>query len=148
MKDNRKELKVFSIMILIFTGTSILRSILDVCINGFPKIAATDIPENVTPEMLHIASVVTFVIGLILFIPQIYIGVKGILVANGSSSGKAHIVWAVILAICSGIAMISAISTLLGSFSVDSLVDVLGIVVDFALYVFYFIFARKVNNEN
>ncbi len=148
MKNNRKELKVFSIMILIFAGASILRSILDVCINGFQKIATTDLPENVTPEMHHIASVVAFVIGLILFIPQIYIGIKGIHVTNGSSSGKAHIVWAIILAICSGITMISAISTLFGSFSVDSLVDVLGIVVDFALYVFYFIFARKVNNDN
>lgn len=141
MEKNRKELKSFSILILALVAFSLIRTIVDLCLNGVPQISAT---EGLTKEMIQVASIIALVISFLLLLPQIYVGVKGIKIANGATSGKAHIVWALILAVLAGIALIYAIFNLTKAFNFDSIMNLIDPAIDVATYVFYFIFARRV----
>lgn len=141
MEKNRKELKSFSILILALVALSLIRAIVNVCLNGVPQISAT---EGLTKEMIQVVSIIALVVSLLLLLPQIYVGVKGIKIANGAPSGKAHIVWAIILAVCAVIALISAISALIKAFNFDSILNLIDPAVDVAAYVFYYIYARRV----
>ena len=142
MEKNKKELKSFSILILALVGLTLIRSIVTVCIKGIPQ--STEIPEGMTKELVQIVAIIAFAVGFVILIPQIYIGVKGILIANGAESGKAHIIWAIILLICSGIAVISGISDLVKAFDIYAVLDLLGPIIDCAVFAFYYIYARKV----
>ena len=146
MEKNRKNLRDFSIIILALVALSLIRSIVTVCINGFPQ--PTNIPEGMTKEIAKVITIITFALSFVLLLPQIYLGVKGIKIANGSStSGKAHIIWALILIVFSAITVISSISDLTKAFNLDSVLNLLGPVVDLALFAFYYIYARKVAND-
>lgn len=142
MEKNRKNLRDFSIIILALVALSLIRSIVTVCINGFPQ--PTNIPEGMTKEIAKVITIITFALSFVLLLPQIYVGVKGIKIANGATSGKAHIIWALILAVFAGITLISAISGLTKAFNFDSIMNLIDPAVDFAAYVFYFIYARRI----
>lgn len=145
MEKNRKELKVLSIVILAFIALTMIKALVTVCVNGLPQ--ATEIPQGMTAETVKIVAIVFLVLGFIVAIPQIYVGVKGILVANGTASGKGHIIWALILAILAGVSVISGISELTKGFSVDSVLGVLDPAIDLALFVSFYVYARRVANE-
>lgn len=145
MEKNRKELKVLSIVILAFIALTMIKALVTVCVNGLPQ--ATEIPQGMTAETVKIVAIVFLVLGFVVAIPQIYVGVKGILVANGAAGGKGHIIWALILAILAGVSVISGISELTKGFSVDSVLGVLDPAIDLALFVSFYVYARRVANE-
>lgn len=145
MKKNRKELKAFSILVLVIVAIELIRSIIELCIAGVPN--ASEIPGGATEGMVRASYIIAFVLVFILAIPEIYVGIKGIKIANGAKSGKAHIVWAVILAILACVSLISAIVGMFSNFSVDDIFDVLGAAVHLALFVFYYVYACRVAKE-
>jgi hypothetical protein len=142
MENNKKNLKVLSIVILALAGLTLVRTLISVCVGGFPKVDT--VPEGISKEVAEITVIITFVLSLVLLFPQIYVGVKGIMIANGAESGKAHIVWSLILAILAVIAVISGLSDLFKAFSLDALLSFIDLVLDFAVYALYFIYARKI----
>lgn len=145
MEKNRKELKSFSIVILALTALSLVSSIVRLCVGGVPQIG--EIPAGVSKELVQIVSIIVFAIGFIGILPQIYMGVKGIKIANGAPSGKAHIVWALIFVILSALSVFSGISGLIKAFNIDTVVDFLYPIVDLALYGLYYMYAVKVKKE-
>ena len=142
MEKERKELKWFSILILALATFSLVSAIVRVCVKGLPQL--TEIPEGMTKEMANIVVIISFALSLVALLPQIYIGVKGIKIANGAPSGKAHIVWAIILAVFAVIAVISAISSLTKVLNFDTVLNVLDPAIDVVIYVFYYIYACKI----
>ena len=146
MEKNRKELKSFSLLILLIVALELIRNIVTACVNGIPEIK--EIPEVMTKDMVNAVAVVVFVLTFVVFIPQIYVGIKGIKIANGAESGKAHIIWAVILMIFAGISVITGISALTKAVSFDAVMDLVGPAVDFIVFAFYFVYARRVANGN
>lgn len=145
MEKAKKELKIYSVLILVFVAFALVKSIVSICINGFPKMEP--LPEGVTPEVANVLVIITFVVSLLLLIPQIYIGLKGVMISNGASvGGKAHLVWAIILAVCAAIATIDAFAGMFKAFNVDNVLTAFNVLVDLALYVCYYIYARKVAN--
>ena len=146
MEKNRKELKSFSIVVLVVTAISLIGIIVNACVNGIPRI--TEIYEGMTEDMIQISSVISFVLTFVIFIPQIYVGVKGIKIANGAKSGKAHIVWAFILAVLAGIAAISGIVNIIEAFSTDALLNLVDPAIDLVMFIFYLIYAHQVAREN
>ena len=87
MEKAKKDLRVYSLLILIVTAISLVKIIVDVITNGLPQ--ATEIPEGMTKEMAQMAVTIAFVISLIMFIPQVYVGFKGMSIAKGESVKKA-----------------------------------------------------------
>lgn len=142
MEKNKKELKFFSFLVLIFVAFSVINNVLSICLHGL------DIPvvEGISKDVLQTAAIIIVVIGFIVLLPQVYIGVKGIMIANGAPSGKAHIVWGIILAVYAAISVVSSIAGL-AKFNMNAVLDLLGPVIDLALYVFYVIYACKVAKE-
>ena len=145
MEQNKKELKWLSIVILALVALSLIRAIVNVCINGLP--VAKDVPAGMTKELVQIVTIIAFVASLLLLLPQIYLGVKGLKIANGAESGKAHLVWAIVLIVLSAIAAINGISNLTKVFNLDSVMNLLGPAVDVLLFVCYYVYARKIANN-
>jgi amino acid permease len=146
MNNNRKELKILSIFILAIVALTVIRAIVGICMNGIPQ--PTEIPEGMTKELAQIITVITFALSFVALIPQIYVGVKGLMVANGAASGKAHIVWALILAIFAGVSVFSGISDLTKAVNLDTVFNLIGYVADLAMFGFYYVYALKVKNGN
>ena len=115
MEKARKNLRITSIVVLIFAGLSLINIVAQLIWGDFNN---APIPEGSSDSVLLIAKIVLFGISLLLLIPDVYIGVKGLKVAKKPDSSKGHTVWAIILFVLSIIALISPIVRL---FSAESI---------------------------
>ena len=89
MDKNRKDLKSYSILILVLVALTLIRSIVNFCTNGLPQ--AEGLPAGSGKELVQISTIIGLVVGILLLIPQVYVGVKGIKVANNKPSINAPI---------------------------------------------------------
>lgn len=138
MEKSRKYLKVMSEIILICLAFSFIRTILEVLLVNVNV-------DNASNQFIIIAKIMLCVIYALLYAPQIYIGVKGIKVANTPDSSKAHIVWAVIFLVFAVFGIISSVSGLIKSEDVtNNIFSLVDAAIDLALYVFYVKFAKQV----
>ena len=138
MEKSRRSLKFMSEIILICLTFSFLRSILEVFLTKVDN-------DNIPTQFLIIAKIMLCVIYAVLYLPQVYIGVKGIKVAKNPDSSKAHIVWAVIFIIFAVFAAISAVSGLIKAEDVTgNIFGLIDAVIDLGLYFFYVKFAKQV----
>jgi hypothetical protein len=96
-------------------------------------------------DFVVIAKIVLCVIYAVFYVPQVYVGVKGIKLANRPDSSKAHIIWAVIFIALATLGAVSAVVDLINAKDVLSNIFVLiDSVIDFGLYFFYVKFAKQV----
>ena len=145
MEKARKDLKVYSIVILALTAIVLIGNIVSVCVKGLPPV--TEIPEGLTKETVEIIKIISFALTFVVLIPQIFVGIKGIKVAkNPDARGKAHMVWAIILAVLSAVAVISGTIDLVKKFDVDLLLGVINNVLDVCIFIGYYLCARKIAN--
>lgn len=141
MEKNKKDLKSYSVIILAFCAITLIRNVVELCTVGLPQIAVVGATES-TLRALGIASVS---ISFALLLPQAFVGVVGIKVANGENiKCKAHMVLAIVLAVICAIAVIMGIVDLFSAFSVGIMLGVLDCAVDVLLYVCYYLCARKI----
>ena len=141
MVKTRKQLKEISVVILILAAFSLIRSVLDVIFTDFSQASKL---EGVTPGLILAAQIFLIVFSFVLMIPEIYVGVKGIKIANSSSASKAPVVWALILAIFSGVGVVSSVSSLIHQGDlVGDLLALADAVVDVLLYITYINYANK-----
>ena len=145
MIKERKNLKEYSFVILIFAALSLVRLIIDACADGF---STAIVPiEGATEEMVKTAVIIAFVLALLLLIPDVYVGFKGLKEAQNPTGARAHIVWALVLSIIYLIATISSVVEIAKGFDVDKLIKVLNVAVDTALFYAYYLTAKKVANK-
>jgi hypothetical protein len=138
MEKSRKYLKFMSEIILICLTFSFIGTILEVLL---VKVNIDNVPN----QFMLIAKIMLCVIFAALYAPQVYIGVKGIKVANTPDSSKAHIVWAVIFLAFAVFSIISAVSELIKAEDVTSnIFALIDATIDFVLYLFYVKFAKQV----
>ena len=142
MNQAKKRLKFISECILILLAVSFVKSILEIFL--------TDVTIDDVSESLIITSkiIIGLLLTAIIFIPQLYIGVRGLKIAKNPNSSKAHIVWAVIFA---GFAILSIISAIVGMVNTGDIArNIFGIVnggIDLAMYSCYIVFAKQVFDE-
>ena len=141
MEKNRKDLKTLSILVLALVGLTLVRAIVSACVNGIPQAQAT---QGISQEMVKIMSIIAFALSFVLLLPQIYVGVKGLKIADGAPSSKAPVVWAIILAVLAAISTISAISNMLKVFNFDTILAVFDSALDVAVYICYCLCIRKI----
>ena len=138
MENARKNLRLVSEVILIILTISLVRSILEVLLSKGSM-------DGIPAELVSFAKIGFCVAAVVLSIPQIYIGVKGIKVANNPDSSKAHIVWGVIFTIFSVFSVISAVSGLTkGGNTFGDILALVSAVAQFALYFIYVKCAKQV----
>ena len=143
MGKTRKSLKELSILILILAAISFVRSVVDALLEGvFHK---GEIPEGMTEGLLLASAIIVCILSLVLLLPEIYIGIKGIKIAKNPDSSKAHIVWAIILGVLSAIAIFSPISSLIkGGDILGDVLALINAVVNVIIYFGYAVYARRI----
>ena len=145
MEQARKQLKIYSIALLIYTLASMAQVAFGLWFGDFDGAL---IPEGAPENLLLIAKIAVAVIALLLCIPQVYVGVKGILVAKNPTSSIRHVFWAKILFIIAIFGIVFAIVDLFfpGNTS-DEIGNVLSLAVDVFIYYDYIKYATIVARE-
>lgn len=142
MEQSRKHLKISSIVVLAFTVGTIFS-----LIAGLIELNNATIPDGAPDNILAITKTVLMVISGILLLPQIYIGFKGLKVANNPDSSKFHIIVAIIVFIFTLMSLVSPAIALIEGSSNESIGTLLGIAVEASVYFDYIMAARAVANE-
>ena len=144
METQKRNLKSASFLILFLTLLAVVRLVLNVIQSGFE---VTEVPAGMTPEVAKIVMIFGFVVAIVLLIPRLYVGVKGIKVANEPSDAKAHIIWAVLFLIVGIWSMTTDISAIIKA--KDLVMDILTLVSSacevfaYALFVYCAVKIRK-----
>ena len=143
MEKLTKHLKVSSFIVILFA----LITLAEIAIalfygNYFDNV---QIPEGSPANIVGIAKTVILVTAVVFMIPQLYVGIKGIKVANDPDDSRAHIVWAVILFVLSVASLINAIVGIVnGGASFDNISLLTSAMLEVAIYFDYIKHARAV----
>lgn len=141
MSISRNHLKEASFLVLLFTAFSFIRMIIQVFV-GFE---ADPTQVGVSHEIIVATMIVVFVVGLILLLPQLYVGVKGMKIAKNPTSSKGHIVWAVILLVFSAFGIISTVTSIAEQINVvDNVITLVDHALDVIVYCMYIKYANRV----
>ena len=106
MEQSRKNLKLSSIAVLALFGFSFLQIVAELI---FGELNNATIPEDAPENILLITKIFLFSFGLLLTLPSIYIGIKGLRIAKKPNSSKGHIIWAIILFVIAALSLISPV---------------------------------------
>ena len=139
MEKARKSLKEMSIVMLILAGLSFIKSCV-VFIDAGLKLDSAEYTEGA----LITGVVILCIFGLVLCIPEIYIGIRGIKIAKNPVGTKGHIVWAIILLVLSAIATVSAIFNIFQGVNTSTIADLANAVLDVCILILYINSAKAV----
>ena len=141
MSISRNHLKEASFLVLLFTAFSFIRMIIQLFV-GFE---ANPTQVGVSHEIIVATRIVMLVVGLILLLPQLYVGVKGMKIAKNPTSSKGHIVWAVILLVFSAFGIIATVSSIAEQVNVvDNVITLVNHALDVIVYCMYIKYANRV----
>ena len=142
MEKAKKNLKIASWLVLVMVAFSAVRMIVDAALKGFE---VKEVPEGMTEDIVRIALIVAFALGFVVLLPQIYVGIKGLKVANAPCLAKGHIVWATILLVIALLSLISPISAIFSAEKVSShLAELSNALVNVAVYALFLSSALEV----
>ena len=103
------------------------------------------IPEGAPENILPITKIVLFSVALLLTLPNIYIGIKGLRIAKKPNSSKTHIVWAIILLVLASLSLVEQGFALVRyGVNFESISAFCSIAVEVAVFVEYIRFAIAV----
>ena len=143
MLETRRNLKLSSILVLVFAGLSVLNLVLQLCLGGIDSV------PGLSAEGLKNAKIVILIVTLVLTIPEIYIGVKGLSFAKNPDGSKAHIILAKIFFVLSVLAIIDPIINLFkNGGAYENVTTLLSIAVQVLVYFDYVRYAIAVSREN
>ena len=140
MEKAKKNLKFYSIFILLLVAVSCARLIVDACVNGIP----VHVTEGMSLETAKTISKIAFGLSFVIFLPQLYVALKGWKISNGAITGKAPRVWAVILTVCFAISAIRGFIAMFDAFSFNSFVAMLDPLVDAIIFASVYLCMRKI----
>lgn len=144
MEQTRKYLKLSSIAVLALAGFSMLQVVSELF---FGELSNAIIPEGAPDNILLITRIVLFSFALLLMLPGIYIGIKGLRMAKKPNSSKGHIAWGIILLVLTSLSIISPVVDIINNgFKHDYISEFLRIAVEvtvFFEYIKYAIALRK-----
>ena len=106
MEQARKHLKLTSFVVLALAVLSLINAVFEIFFGEFNNVP---IPEGSPENILLITKIFVLVIALLLTVPQLYIGIKGLRIAKNPNASKsnAHIVWGIILLVITIMSMVS-----------------------------------------
>lgn len=141
MQKTKSDFKVLSMLLLFLAALDAVRIISNLVknVNATPQAVA-----NMAPELVKIAVIIAGVVSLALLLPDIFLGVRGIKIANGAEvTGRGHIIWAKVLLVFSIIAAVLAVFDLFGSSDIlMSLLSLATAAIDVFIYIFYIKYAN------
>ena len=102
-------------------------------------------PEGTDPNILLAAKISILVITLLMLLPSVYVGVKGLRIAKNPSPAKAHIVWAKIIFVFTVLALITPIVSIVKQGDIGAnIASVSSILLEIIIYFDYIKYAQAV----
>jgi hypothetical protein len=142
MEQSRKYLKWSSVAVLSLVGVYILELISELL---WGEVNSAVIPEGASENILLITKVFIVAVSVLLLLPQIYVGIKGLIIAKKPTCTKAHIVWAVILLVFAAVGVVDPIVGLINGGDVyDNVKSLSGIALELVVYYDYIKYAWEV----
>lgn len=135
MEQTRKYLKLSSIAVLALAFFSLLQIVSELL---YGELNNAVIPEGAPENILPITKIVLFSVALLLTLPSIYIGIKGLRIAKKPNSSKGHIVWAIILLVFASLSLIEqGVGFIHNGFNFENISAFCSIVVEVTVFVEY-----------
>ena len=150
MEQKRKNLKLVSFVVLALGALSLLNTIFELFFGTLDEaFKNTPIPEGITVDIILISKIFVLVLAVLLFLPQLYIGIKGMKIAKNPDTSKGHIVWGIILLVLSGFSLLSSGLALFqsGADLFAGISELCSMIVDFCFLVQFVCLAREIRKE-
>ena len=142
MEQTRKNLKTSSWVVLIFAALSLLQIIGELL---WGELNSAQIPAGAPENTLQITKIFLLVITVLLLLPKVYVGVKGLRVAKKPNTSKGHIIWAGIILVFAVLDLIDPVVAIVKSGNVREHISALAsILLEVAIYGEYIKYARDV----
>ena len=148
MGSPKKILKIYSLVILglaVLTLTGIILELRSVEVNN------AILPDGAPEIVLDIAKGVIVVISLVFLLPQLYLGIKGLCVAENPDSSRGHIICSMVLFVLNLLALVAPIISIVtqdGDPSGVNFRSIVSTLASAAVYYEYHKYAKKVYEEN
>ena len=141
MEQAKKNLKVTSWVVLLLAIYSFVEILVELI---FGELNSAPIPEGAPDNILLITKTFLLVVALILVLPKVYVGIKGLRIVKNPKPGKAHIVWAGIILVFSALGLIEPITAIVAQGNLgDDMMAFFNVVVDVIIYYEYIKYARE-----
>ena len=140
MEQAKKHLKISSMLVLLFVGISLLEIATELM---FGDINSAPIPDGAPDNILLITKTFVMVVALVLMLPKIYVGIKGLKIAKYPNTSKGHIIWAVIIFVFTLLGLVEPAMAILKQDSVN-MSALLGVLLELAIYYDYIKYAKLV----
>lgn len=132
MQTPKTQLKIASWLVLFFAATVVIKMVVGIVSN--------------VPDLDGLfAKLMSYGTTVLLLLPQIYVGVRGLAMAQNPTKGKAHIVWATIYFVILALGTLGCVVELIDG--EGSPVELLSMLVEAAVYFGYICYAKKVAKE-
>lgn len=133
MENNKKSLKISSILILVLAAASLFRLLANL-IDGI-KLAPSDIPAGMDIDLVNAVIYVLAVMGFVMLLPQIYVGLKGLKVSHSPDSSRGYIIIATIMIAFTALAAVSPVTELIGGGDIRAnVLELLDYLIDISIY--------------
>ena len=147
MEQNRSSLKISSMIVLAFAVLSMINLLFELFFGELNReLNNATIAEGAPDNIVLITRIVLVVLSLLMLLPQIYIGIKGLKMAKKPDSSCGHIVWGVILLVFTAVGLLTPIFALVqgnGS-AFGNIAEICSIAVDVFILFEYVKYARAV----
>ena len=145
MEQTKKNLRNSSLVVLIFAALTLLQLIGELL---WGELNSAQIPAGAPENTLQITKIFLLVLTVLLLLPKVYVGVKGLRMAKKPNASKGHIVWAIILTVCTVMSIPSPISDIAQGIQVGAnIMELFRLAIDILLYVTYVVCAKRVLND-
>ena len=145
MDQAKTHLKWTSIALLALAGASLLQIVAEL---AFGELNNAEIPAGSPDYILMLTKVILLGVALVMLCPQIYVGVKGLLIVKAPNASKGHIVWAMILLAFTVVDILSPALALITQQDVrDNFSYLLSGLVEISVYFDYIKYARAIAKE-
>ncbi len=143
MNETKTNLKISSILVLVLSGFSFLRTVVDLI-----SVDISALPEGTSEEIILIAKIAIAVVCAIILLPQIFVGVRGLKLVKNPAPGKSHIVWTNILLVVLAVSAIFNVISLFQNADVGSVTSSLAHnCVEIAVFSSYLQYALALQKE-
>ena len=135
----------FSVFILILAVYTVINVVCEVFLGGmFDNVT---IPDGAPENVVNIAQNFILVVTVLMILPQIYVGIKGIIVARKPNSSKGHIIWACVLLVFVLIGVVSELINIISSGAFEGrLFGLLDSALEAVFYFEFIMYARRVRS--
>ena len=108
MEQARKNLKTTSIIVLALAGLSLINLLFGIFFGDLnTELNNATIPDGAPDNVILITKIFVLVVSILILLPQLYVGLKGLKMAKKPDSSRGHIVWGIILVVFTACGLLS-----------------------------------------